>query len=130
MWGEGCVGYADHAAYGNLNLCTAEPPLPLGTTCAPGEPCQIWAHVAANKTFTLQNNHVTGAQVNYLIEGLDLVGTLVETGNMGASPVRTDWQNDAACAMGGQNDTWTTIHKAAHHPSLSGWTDQRIHCER
>ena len=89
-----------------------------------------WAHVAANKTFTLQDNNVTGAQVNYLIEGLDLVGTLVESGNTSTSPMMTDWQNDSNCTMGGATDTWTTIHKAAHHPSLAGWTDQRIHCER
>jgi len=130
MWGGGCVGHADQAAYGNPNLCTAEPPQPLGTTCITGQPCQIWAHVAANKTFTLQNNNVTGAQVNYLIEGLDLVVTLVESGNTSTSPMMTDWQNDSNCTMGGVTDTWTTIHKAAHHPSLAGWTNQRIHCER
>lgn len=25
---------------------------------------------------------------------------------------------------------WGTIDRAAHHPALPGWTDQRIHCER
>lgn len=130
MWGGGCVGGADHAAFGNPNTCTAEPPHPAGTACITGQSCQIWAHVAANKTFTLQNNVVTGAQVNYLIEGLDLVGTLATSNNISNSPMMTDWQNDANCVMGGQADTWTTIHKAAHHPALAGWTDQRIHCER
>jgi len=130
MWGGGCVGYAAPAAYGNPNTCSAEPPQPLGTLCIASAPCQIWAHVALGETFTLQDNDVTGAQVNYLIEGLDLLGTLVETGNSSTSPRRTDWQDDAGCWMGGEFDTWTTIHKAAHHPSLTGWVDQRIHCER
>jgi hypothetical protein len=130
MWSGGCVGWGGAAAVGNANVCTAEPPLPMGAHCIEGDPCQIWGHVAAGQTFKLQDNDVTGAQVNYLVEGMDVVGTFVESGNVSTTPVRTDWQDDEACWMGGQLDTWTTIHKAAHHPTLPGWTDQRIHCER
>ncbi len=128
MWDGACVGNADLVAVGNPNVCTAEPPQPMGTQCALGEPCQIWAHVAAGETFTLTDNHVTGAQVNYLIEGLDLVGTLVESGNISIAPRMTDWETDANCEIGGANDSWTTIDFAAHHPTIPSWTDQRIHC--
>jgi parallel beta-helix repeat protein len=130
MWSGGCVQWADLVAVGNPNVCTAEPPQPNGTHCIQGQPCQIWAHVAAGETFTLENNRVAGAQVNYLIEGLDLVGTLVESGNISITPRMTDWEDDADCWMGGGNDSWTTIDFAAHHPTVPGWTDQRIHCER
>jgi parallel beta-helix repeat protein len=130
MWNWGCVGFSDRAAVGNPNVCTADPPQPMGTLCVFGEPCQVWAHVAAGETFTLQDNTVTGAQVNYLIEGLDLVGTFVESGNISNSPRQTDWESDTGCWNGVDDDTWSTIHKAAHHPTIPGWTDQRIHCER
>jgi len=128
MWSGGCVGSADLVAIGNPNVCTAEPPQPMGTQCVQGEPCQIWAYVSAGETLTLRDNHVTGAQVNYLIEGLDLVGTLIESGNISTAPRMTDWETDANCGMGGENDSWTTIDFAAHHPAIPGWTDQRIHC--
>lgn len=130
MWRGGCVGLASSSAVGNPNLCVAEPPQPFGTLCTWDEPCQVWAHVAAGETFTLKDNFVSGAQVNYLIEGLDLVGTLVESGNTSGSPRMTDWENDAHCEFNGVVDTWGTIDRAAHHPTLDGWTDQRIHCER
>jgi len=130
MWRGGCVGLASPSAVGNPNLCVAEPPQPFGTLCTWDEPCQVWAHVAAGETFTLKDNFVSGAQVNYLIEGLDLVGTLVESGNTSGSPRMTDWENDAHCEFNGVVDTWGTIDRAAHHPTLDGWTDQRIHCER
>ncbi len=130
MWNSGCVGFADLVSVGNPNICTAEPPQPMGTQCIFGAPCQIWAHVAAGQTFTLQDNTVTGAQVNYLIEGLDLVGTLVESGNVSHTPMRSDWESAQGCWNGVDHDTWAAIDKAAHHPTVPGWTDQRIHCER
>ena len=129
MWGGGCVGSADRVSVGNPNVCTAEPPQPMGIQCMQGQPCQTWAHVAAGETLTLRDNHVTGAQVNYLIEGLDLAGNLIESGNVSTAPRITDWETDANCGMGGGNDTWTTLDFAAHHPAIPGWTDQRIHCE-
>ena len=129
MWGGACRGYADLVSVGNPNACSAEPPQPFGTQCLQGEPCQVWAHVAAGETLSLRDNHVGGAQVNYLIEGLDLAGTLEETGNISTAPRLTDWKTDANCGMGGVNDSWAAIDFAAHHPSIPGWTDQRIHCE-
>lgn len=130
MWNWGCVGFSDRAAVGNPNVCKAESPQPLGTLCEFGEPCQIWAHVAASEIFTLKDNIVAGAQVNYLIEGLALVGTLVESRNISNSPRQTDWEGDAGCWNGVTDDTWGTIHKSAYHPKIHGRTDQRIHCER
>ena len=129
MWSIGCVGSADKVSVGNPNVCTAEPEQPKGTRCFQGEPCQLWAYVAEGETLTLQDNHVTGAQVNYLIEGLDLEGTLVESGNISTTPRLTDWHDDIYCERGGKLDSWATLDFAAHHPSLPGWTDQRIHCE-
>jgi parallel beta-helix repeat protein len=129
MWGGGCTGYADSVSVGNPNLCTAEPPQPMGTQCIQAQPCQRWAYVAAGETLTLRDNHVTGAQVNYLIEGLDLVGTLIESGNISTTPRMTDWETDRGCGANGEIDSWTTIDFAAHHPTIPGWTDQRIHCE-
>jgi len=130
MWGAGCVGRAHGSAVGNRGTCVAEPPQPKGTLCIEGELCQEWAHVSAGTSFTLRDNYVSGAQVNYLIGGLDLVGTLVESGNSSGPPRMTDWQDDANCRRAGEVDSWTTIDRAAHHPTLAGWTDQRIHCER
>jgi parallel beta-helix repeat protein len=129
MWSAGCFGYADIVAVGNPNICTIEPPPPMGTHCIQGERCQIWAHVAAGETLTLRDNQVTGAQVNYLIEGLDLVGSLIESGNISTAPRISDWETDRGCWMNGVVDSWTTIDFAAHHPTVPGWTDQRVHCE-
>ena len=47
--------------------------------------------MAAKKTLTMTGNNVTGAQVNYLIEGLDLLGTLIEENNTSQTPNTSDW---------------------------------------
>jgi hypothetical protein len=126
----GCVGYANSSAIGNVGTCQAEPPQPLGTLCTEGEPCQEWAHIGAGEYFEMRGNYVSGAQVNYLIEGLDLMGEIRLSNNTSGAPRMTDWQDDAYCLRGGQLDSWGTIDRVAHHPTLPGWTDQRIHCER
>jgi hypothetical protein len=128
MWEAGCVGYANPSTVGIAGACQAEPLQPKGTLCTEGQPCQAWAYVAKGKTLTLRDNRVTGAQVNYLVEGVDLLGSLDKSGNLSVTPRMTDWEGDAGCWMWGQFDTWATIDKAAHHPSIPGWTDQRIHC--
>jgi hypothetical protein len=136
MWGGGCREDANSGQIGTYVAtpahCVDEPSQPLGARCIGEKACQVWAHVAAGDTFTLKGNHVSGAQVNYLIEGLDLVGTLVESGNTSETPRMTDWESaKAGCPReDGSFDTWGTLDKVAHHPSLPGWTDQRIHCER
>jgi len=131
MWSGGCVGSAHGLAVGNPGSCSAEPTPPLGALCTEGALCQEWAHVAAGETFTFTNNHVAGAQINYLIEGLDMMGTLVESGNTSGAPRMTDWEAAKnGCSYGGYTDYWGAIDRVAHHPSLAGWTDKRIHCER
>lgn len=131
MWGAACVGEAAPAAVGSLTTCLADPLPPLGALCTGGLPCQEWAYVAPGATLTLQDNHVSGAQVNYLIEGLDLAGTLVESGNTSAPPRMTCWEAaKTGCTVGGATDTWGTIDRVANHPTLPGWTVQRIHCAR
>lgn len=129
MWNGGCVSWADIVSVGNSNHCSAEPPQPDGALCNRGEPCQTWAYVAAGENLTLTDNRVTGAQINYLVEGLDLVGTLVESGNESIQPRMTDWENDASCVQGGMSAWWGMFDFVAHHPTLPGWTDQRVHCE-
>jgi hypothetical protein len=102
----------------------------MGMPCTQDELCQQWAHVSEGATFTLRDNYVSGAQVNYLVKGLDLVGTLVESGNTSGAPRMTDWESDADCRWADEFDSWGMIDRAAHHPTLAGWTDQRIHCAR
>jgi len=118
MWGGGCVTYAHSSAIGNPGQCIPEPQPPGGTLCSEGELCQEWAHVAAGRSLTLKGNHVSGAHVNYLIEGLDLAGSLFESNNTSNTPRPTDWESAVVGCEG------------AHHPSLDGWTDLQIHCER
>ncbi len=131
MWGAGCVTSAYDTTVGNAAQCLVEPPPPAGALCSEGQPCQVWTHVAAGSSLKLQDNYVAGAQVNYLVEGLDLVGSLVQSGNTSGAPHMSDWESaKAGCPNDGGLDTWGTIDRAAHHPSLSGWTDQRVHCER
>ncbi len=132
MWISGCRNdNRDPGLIGNPNVCMADPPQPSGTPCILGSSCQIWAYVAAGTSFTLKDNYVSGAQVNYLIEGLDLVGTLVESANTSGPPRMTDWRSaKAGCTMDGVTDRWGTIDRVARHPTLDGWVDQRIHCER
>lgn len=129
MWNGGCFGSADIVSVGNHNHCSAEPSQPEGSQCIQGELCQIWAYVAAGKTLTLSGNHVSGAQINYLVEGLDLMGEFIDSDNVSLEPRYTDWVGDAGCGMGGMNDRWGTHDFVAHHPTLPGWTDRRVHCE-
>ena len=116
---------------GRPGACVYEPLPPQGTLCTEGAPCQVWAHVAPGASFVLLGNYVQGAQINYLVEGLDVVGTLVESDNTSGAPRMSDWEAARnGCPGPGGLETWGTIDRVAHHPSLAGWTDQRVHCER
>jgi hypothetical protein len=131
MWAAGCVDAGNAAAVGNPGSCQAEPVQPFGALCPAGGACQIWTFVPAGKTLSMTNNSVSGAQINYLVEGLDVVGALNLANNTSQAPRQTDWESaDHGCNRDGQNDSWGTIEWAAHHPSLAGWLDQRVHCER
>jgi hypothetical protein len=130
MWGAGCTDYPSPTAVGTSGTCTSLSPPPGWTPCVPGRPCRVWGHIPAGATFTLADNTVTGAQVNFLVEGLDVFGELVVSGNVSNSPRLTDWADDQNCAWDGITDSWGAIDFAAHDPTIEGWTDQRIYCER
>jgi hypothetical protein len=130
MWGAGCTNYPSTTAVGASGTCTSQSPPPGWTLCVLGRPCRVWGYVPAGATFTLADNTVTGAQVNFLVEGLDVLGELVVSGNVSNSPRLTDWADDQNCVWDGITDSWGAIDFAAHDPTIEGWTDQRIYCER
>jgi len=130
MWGAGCVSSANPAAVGTPGQCSATPPAPNGGLCTYQQPCQDWAYVASGENFTLKDNYVWGTQVGYLIEGLDVQGTLVQSGNNYGALGVTDWQGSHGCTTDGVTESWTTIPFDAYNPTLSGWTAVPIYCER
>jgi hypothetical protein len=125
MWGGACVQASTGALYGN-NTCTSEPADPAGRACIAGR-CQLWISLPAGATLTLQDNTVTGAQINYLVEGFDILGRFIDQNNASVMPRVSDW---FAAHAGCDGVTWGALDKVAHHPSLPGWTDVRVHCER
>jgi len=131
MWGGGCINSAGESVIGNPDACSDDPVQPHGTACPPGGPCQVWAFVGLGQTLLLSSNSVYGTHVNYLVEGLDLEGEFLEPDNTSGLPRMTDWEAaKAGCAAGTVVNTWGPTDRVAHHPSISGWTDQPIHCER
>ncbi len=124
MWGEGCLNDALSISIGTSG-CINEPVPPKGAFCPSGVTCQLWASIAADATYMLTDNTVSGAHVNYVIEGVDDLGTLIESGNISSIPRWSDWYG---AAVGCTGVTWGPTDRVAHHPSLPGWTDIRIHC--
>jgi hypothetical protein len=125
MWGGACVQTSTGAMVGNSS-CSLEPVQPKGKACN-GGPCQLWASIPADTTLTLIDNVVSGAQINYFIEGLDVIGQLIEQNNLSQTPRLSDWE---AARAGCDGATWGALDKVAHDPALPGWTNLRIHCER
>jgi hypothetical protein len=131
MWGAGCVySRVASTAVGLVGPCTSVSPPPGPTYCDPSQPCRTWGFVPAGATFTFTDNSAVGAQVNFLIEGLDVQGELIVDGNISSNPRPTDWQGDTACTWDGITDSWGTLDLVAHDPTITGWLDQRIYCER
>ncbi len=130
MWGTGCDYHPSSHLIGNVGPCSSLSPPPGGTNCDPNQPCRLWGYIPEGETLTLANNVVSGAQVNYLIEGLEVVGELIEHDNISESPRMTDWQGDIDCTWDGITDSWGTLDYVAHDPTISSWIDQRIYCER
>jgi parallel beta-helix repeat protein len=126
MWGGACVSYATGAAFGNSGSCLNEPSQSNVAACTTGN-CQLWAYVPVNAALTLKDNTVTGAQINYLVEGLYAAGQFIDENNTSQTPRVSDWQ---ASKSGCNGITWGAFDKVAHHPSLPGYKDLRIHCER
>ena len=125
MWGGGC-SFNNSSAVGTAT-CTAEPVQPKGSPCPANATCQKWAYVPAGTTYLLTDNTVTGAQINFLVDGVDLVGELVQGGNLSHTPRRSDW---GASRTGCDGVFWGPTDFVAHDPTLPGWTNIRIHCER
>ncbi len=126
MWGGACVTAVGQAIYGNNGSCSTHPSQDQVAACAAGK-CQLWAYLPAGGTFTLKDNTVTGAQINYLIDGFDILGTFVDENNVSQSPQLSDWY---AAKHGCNGVTWGALDKVAVNPSLPGYTDVLIQCER
>ena len=125
MWGGGCTQSVSTMAFGNPS-CSVNPDVTKVIPCS-GAYCQVWTMLPSGGTFTLKDNTVTGAQVNYLIEGFDILGTFIDENNISQTPRQSDW---GASRSGCNGVTWGPIDKVAHNPSLPGYTDLEIHCER
>jgi hypothetical protein len=130
MWGAGCIPYPSPGTVGHSNGCSSLSPPPGWTICVPGRICRVWGHIPAGASFTLADNTVTGAQVSFLVGGLDVLGELIVSGNVSEAPRLTDWADDSSCTWDGITDSWGTIDFVAHDPTIEGWTEQRIYCER
>ncbi len=126
MWGGACVGSATGAVYGNSGSCSNDPIQSEVAACTTGN-CQLWAYLPTSATLMLKDNVVSGANINYLIEGVDLIGEFIDENNTSLTPQVSDWQ---AARSGCNGVIWGALDKVAHHPSLAGYTDLRIHCER
>ncbi len=127
MWGSGCVNVLSPAEYGNsVSDCSVQPTPATVGPCT-GNLCELWAYLPSGSTFTLDKNTVTGAQINYLVDGFDILGTFVDTGNKSTNPQITDWQ---AAKAGCKGITWGALDRVAHNLSLPGYTDLIIQCER
>ncbi len=130
MWGAGCTSYPSPGAVGHSGECSSLSAPPGWTLCEQGQTCRVWGHIPEGTTFTLADNMVTGAQVNYLIEGLEILGELILYDNISENPRMTDWADDQNCTWDGIINSWGTMDFVAHDPTIEGWIDQRIYCER
>jgi parallel beta-helix repeat protein len=126
MWGGGCQEHAGWGTVGVPGVCSDTAVPPEGTLCVVDQQCQTWTHIAPGGTFTLVDNVVRGAQINFLIEGLDNMGTLEIRDNESLEPRDTDWH---AASHGCNGQTWGPLDFVAHHPTIPGWEDQIVHCE-
>jgi hypothetical protein len=125
MWGGACVASSSPAMLGDGG-CSTHPSQGNVAACSGGA-CQLWAYVPSGGTFTLKDNTVTGAHINYFIEGLDVLGTFIDQNNVSQAPQLSDWN---AAKHGCNGVTWGASDKVAHDPTLPGYTDVLIHCER
>lgn len=127
MWNKGCVGAAGSGTVGNVKSCVDSPVPPDGSHCEVGELCQIWGYVPAGESIYLRDNLVRGAHINYLVQGIDVRGNFNISGNVSEAPQESDWE---AAAFGCNGKTWGPIDFVAWKPSLEGWQERPILCER
>lgn len=125
MWGGACESNPLAGTYGTP-YCSAEPDLEDVGPCL-GDTCQLFLLLPEGKTFSFTDNSVTGAHINYLIEGFLVKGDFIDENNISSSPQQSDWET---ARYGCDGLTWGPLDKVAHHTSLPDYTDLRIHCER
>lgn len=126
MWGGGVVAVGNATAYGNL-AAADDPSVETVQPCVWGQRCQIWAYLPEGGVLDMRDNQVTGAHINYLVDGLAAWGEFVDVNNVSAAPQRSDWH---AARAGCNGLTWGPVDKAAHDPSLAGYRKLAVHCER
>lgn len=126
MWGGACVASSRVAMFGNAGSCSVHPAQQSVAACTGGA-CQLWAYLPSDGSLTLRDNTVSGAQINYLVEGLDAIGQFIDQNNLSQAPQLSDW---GAAKSGCQGITWGALDKVAHDPALPGYTDLLVHCER
>jgi parallel beta-helix repeat protein len=126
MWGGGCVNSSRNSLFGNDGSCTLNPLMENVTACTGGK-CQLWAYLPTGGILTLRDNVVTGAHINYLVEGLAAFGQFVDENNVSVTPRLSDW---GAARTGCNGAFWGALDRVAHHPTLEGYTDVIVHCER
>jgi len=126
MWGGACENTSRSPMIGNSGPCSEHPALDAIAACT-GGPCQLWAFLPSASTFWFQDNTVSGAQINYLIEGFAILGQFIDQNNVSQTPRLSDWY---AARHGCLGVTWGALDKVAHDPSLPGYLDLLIHCER
>ncbi len=125
MWGGACLQSSRPGSYGNPS-CSNDPEPAEAAPCSGGT-CQEWLFLPQGGTLTMTGNSVTGAHINYLIEGLIIEGQFIDENNTSNASRQSDWE---AARLGCNGIIWGPKDKVAHHPSLSGYTDITIHCER
>jgi hypothetical protein len=125
MWSGGCISGASADYYGNTT-CSSNPDPNLVGPCT-SDTCQLWAVLPEGETFTMKDNSVTGAHINYLIQGFLIKGQFIDENNISLSPRQSDWE---AARLGCKDITWGPLDKVAHNPTLPGYTDLIVHCER
>jgi hypothetical protein len=90
----------------------------------------VYFYIPEDSTLTLVDNTVTGAQINYLVGGLDVSGELIISGNISNAPRDTGWQGASGCFVGEIYRTWGLLDFVAFNPTIEGWTELEVYCER
>jgi hypothetical protein len=130
-WANGCSESPVPASYGVTGDCSIFSPPPEGAFCEPNTECRTWGYISSGSTLTLADNTVTGAQVNFMISGLDVLGELILTDNHSVDPQLVDWEDDVNCVWTeGYSESWGALDFAAFNPTVEGWVEQQIYCAR
>ena len=127
MWNGGCTANPPHSTFGNNGDCVPAPVLEEVAPCFDAL-CKIWAYLPAGSTLTMRDNTVTGAHINYFVEGLAIFGNFIDENNISQTPQLSDWGASRAGCYG--TVSWGAYDKVGHDPSLPGYTDLAIYCER